>query len=148
MFIVPTVSQLSCRHHKRPEGLDREERQLWQNRRPHRSALHQRQAATADTGRPWDRKAKSGPAFRRYPQSGPCRIPEAQTGSRRNPCWEILGFIPQEGFIAQRLAALCLRLQLISSRTGSDHSEQMINENKDGSPRRARIRRTAGRTMN
>lgn len=50
MFIVPTVSQLSCRHNKRPEGLDREERQLWQNRRPHRSALHQRQAATARYG--------------------------------------------------------------------------------------------------
>lgn len=42
MFIVPTVSQLSCRHHKRPEGLGREERQLRQNRRPQRSALHQR----------------------------------------------------------------------------------------------------------
>lgn len=35
-------------------------------------------------------------------------------------------------------------LHLISSRTGSDHSEQTVNENSAGSPGRARIRRRAG----
>lgn len=29
---------------------------------------------------------------------------EAQTGSQCNPCWEILSFIPQEGFTAQDCA--------------------------------------------